>query len=170
MKRTAFLDHAVLITFVLSLFAAGPARADRLEEGIALFNQGRYAEAEAALQAASGTEAEAYRAASLARLKRHPEAEALAGAVLEAQPAHRVAAAALGEALVGQKKHDAAVARLSAVLAKDAGVAYAYYWRGQAYHAKKQIARMVEDYQAFLKLAPDAPEATQVKVLLAGLK
>jgi hypothetical protein len=29
---------------------------------------------------------------------------------------------------------------------------------------------MVEDYQAFLKLAPQAPEAPALKVLLAGLR
>ena len=51
-----------------------------------------------------------------------------------------------------------------------ADLAYAYHWRGQAYQLKKQVARMVEDYQSFLKLAPEAPEAPAIKVLLAGLR
>jgi regulator of sirC expression with transglutaminase-like and TPR domain len=49
-------------------------------------------------------------------------------------------------------------------------VPYAYYWRGQAYQRRKQIARMIEDYQAFLKLAPDAPEAPALRVLLESLR
>jgi len=43
-------------------------------------------------------------------------------------------------------------------------------WRGQAYHRTKQIARMVDDYQAFLTLQPEAPEAPALKVLLASLR
>jgi tetratricopeptide (TPR) repeat protein len=83
---------------------------------------------------------------------------------------HPVAVAALGESLVGQQKLDEAVQRLSTALQAKADLAYAYYWRGQAYQLKKQIARMVEDYQAFLKLAPQAPEAPALKVLLASLR
>jgi hypothetical protein len=49
-------------------------------------------------------------------------------------------------------------------------MAYAYYWRGQAYHRTKQIARMVDDFQAFLTLQPEAPEAPALKVLLASLR
>ena len=33
----------------------------------------------------------------------------------------------------------------------------------------EQIARMVDDYQAFLTLQPEAPEAPALKVLLASL-
>jgi tetratricopeptide (TPR) repeat protein len=163
MKRTFAL-------FVGALALAGIAAADSLQEGITLFQQGRFAEAEAKLRAASGTEASAYLAASLAKQKRYGDAEGPANAALGADGGQPVAAAALGEALVGQGKYDDAVGRMSAVLGKRSDVAYAYYWRGQAYHKKKQIARMVEDYQAFLKLAPNAPEAPQVKVLLGSLK
>jgi tetratricopeptide (TPR) repeat protein len=122
------------------------------------------------LKAAKGLEAEAYRAGCLARLKRYAEAEAEAKAALAQNPVHPLAVAALGESLVGQQKLDEAVQRLSAALKAKADLAYAYYWRGQAYQLKKQIARMVEDYQAFLKLAPQAPEAPALKVLLASLK
>jgi tetratricopeptide (TPR) repeat protein len=155
---------------VILLAFAAPVAADSLSEGIALFQQGRFAEAEAKLRGASGTEASAYLAASLAKQKRYAEAEGPASAALGADGGQLVAAAALGEALVGQKKFDDAIARMSAVLGKRSDAAYAYFWRGQAYHNKKQVARMVEDYQAFIKLAPNAPEAAQVKVLLASLK
>jgi tetratricopeptide (TPR) repeat protein len=162
MKRTLALIG------VLAL--AGTASADDLQDGIALYKQGRYAESEAKLRAASGTEASAYLAAALAKQKRWGDAEGPANAALGADGGHPVAAEALGAALVGQGKWDDAVARMSGVLGKRSDVAYAYYYRGQAYHKKKEIARMVEDYQTFLRLAPNAPEAPQVKVLLGSLK
>jgi tetratricopeptide (TPR) repeat protein len=147
-----------------SAAAGGP------ERGIALYNEGKYAEAEAALRGAGGPDASAYLAASIARQKRYAEAEAPAKAALEAVPTHPVGLAALGESLVGQKKLEEAIERLSAALRAKDDLAYAYYWRGQAYYQSKQTARMIEDFQRFLKLAPEAPEAEQIKVLLAGLR
>jgi tetratricopeptide (TPR) repeat protein len=146
------------------------AMAQDVAQGIALYNEGRYAEAEPVLRAADGTEAHAYLAATLERLARHAEAEAEANAALQGDPVHPVAVAALGESLVVQNKLDDAIARLSTALGAKADLAYAYYWRGQAYQRTKQIARMVEDYQSFLKLQPDAPEAPALKVLLAGFR
>ncbi|MCG6926013.1 MAG: tetratricopeptide repeat protein [Acidobacteria bacterium] len=80
-----------------------------------------------------------------------------------------MASAALGEALVAQGKLGEAIRRLTVVIRADPRLPYAYYWRGQAYHRNRQIARMVDDYQAFLRLAPGAPEAPAVRALLAGL-
>ncbi len=71
---------------------------------------------------------------------------------------------------MAQGKLDEAIQRLTAVIQADPRLPYAYYWRGQAYHRKKQIARMVDDYQAFLRLAPDAPEAPALKALLGSLQ
>jgi len=163
MKRALMLSGLVVL-------AAGSLGAQGLDQGIALYKEGKYAEAEPVLRAASGLEAKAYLAATLARLKKHAEAEAQAKAVLAENAVQPVAVAALGESLVGQGKLDEAVDRLSAALRARADLAYAYYWRGQAYQSKKQIARMVDDYQSFLKLAPDSPEAPGVKVLLGSLR
>lgn len=143
--------------------------ADDVADGIALFNEGKYAEAEAKLSPGVGTEAHAYLAASLVKQKKYAEAEAPALAALKESPTHAVAVAALGESLVGQKKYDDAIERLSVVLGKEE-VAYAFFWRGQAYDKNKQAARMVADYQAFLKLAPKAPEAPIVQAVLAALR
>lgn len=159
-----------LVLSVLVALAAGGLRAQGVDQGIALYKEGKYAEAEPVLRAASGLEAKAYLGATLARLKKYGEAEAEAKAALAENATHPVAVAALGESLVGQQRLDEAVERLSAALQAQADLAYAYYWRGQAYQLKKQVARMVEDYQNFLKLAPDAPEAPAIKVLLAGLR
>jgi tetratricopeptide (TPR) repeat protein len=146
------------------------AASDAARKGIALYEQARYAEAEAVLAAASGPEARAYLAATRVKLKKYREAEAPALEALAANPADPVASAALGESLVSQGRLDEAVRRLTAVIQADARLPYAYYWRGQAYHRLRQIARMAEDYRTFLALAPDAPEAPAVRVLLGGLK
>jgi tetratricopeptide (TPR) repeat protein len=168
-----------LIACVLTLAcrSASPAvvarpasAANDLQTGIALYQQGRYAEAEAALRSVPGAEASAYLAASLAKQKKFGEAEAPAKAALGENPGHDVAAAAIGESLVGQNKLDEAVDRLSAVIKANGGVAYAYYWRGKAYNGKKQQARAIDDFETFLKLAPKAPEAPAVQQLLAALK
>jgi tetratricopeptide (TPR) repeat protein len=163
------MKRALILSGLVGLAASG-LRAQGLERGITLYKEGKYAQAEPVLRAATGLEAKAYLAGCLARLKRHAEAETEAKAVLAKDAVQPVAVAALGESLVGQQKLDEAVQRMSAALQAKAGLAYAYYWRGQAYQLKKQVARMVEDYQAFLKLAPQAPEAPALKVLLAGLR
>lgn len=146
------------------------APADDVKTGISLYQQGRYADAETALRSASGSEARAYLAASLAKQKKYAEAEAPAKEALAASPTHTVATAALGESLVGQKKLDEAIERMTRVLDADKAVAHAYFWRAQARYQKKQPDRMVDDFEAFLKLAPEAPEAAAVRQLLAGLR
>jgi tetratricopeptide (TPR) repeat protein len=164
MKRLAGLVLA-------GALVGAPAVAQDAQRGIALYNEGKLAEAEAALRAAPSTaETHAYLAATLERLGRHAEAEAEAKAALAADPVQPVAVRALGEALVKEEKLDEAVTRMSAALAAKPDLAYAYYWRGQAYQRSKQIARMMDDYRRFLRLAPDAPEAPAVKALLGGLR
>ena len=49
-------------------------------------------------------------------------------------------------------------------------LAYAYYWRGQAYDKQKKASSMAADFQTFLKLAPSAPEAPLVRAVLQGLR
>jgi tetratricopeptide (TPR) repeat protein len=164
MKRLAWL-------VAVTILAGAAAGAQDLNQGIALYNQGNFAGAEPVFRAAGpAPEARAWLAATLVRLARHPEAVTEANAVLAANPVHPRAVAALGEALVMQGQLDPAVARMSAALEKKNDLAYAYYWRGQAHQRKQQVARMVDDYQAFLRLEPEAPEAPALKVLLASLQ
>lgn len=164
MKNFAWLVAVVTL-------AGADAGAQDVAQGVALFNEGRYAEAEPVLRVAAGdVEARAYLAATLVRLQRNAEAETEARAALEANPVNPVAVAALGEALVTQEKLEEAITRMSTALGVKSDLAYAYYWRGQAYQRNKQIARMVDDYQAFLTLQPEAPEAPALKVLLASLR
>ena len=149
--------------------APAPAPADSLQTGIALFQRGEYAKAEATLREATGPDASAYLAASLAKQKKYAEAEAPAKAALEANPANEVALAALGESLVGQHKFDDAIDKMSDAIKRKADFAYAYFWRGQAYYGKKRADKMVSDFETFLKLAPKSPEAPIVRQLLSSL-
>jgi len=119
---------------------------------------------------APGVAEKASRARELVGQKQYADAEAAAGEAVASCPTGEAGVAALGESLFAQNKADAIIERMSGVLGKSSTVAYAYYWRGKAYNAKKQQARMVDDFEAFLKLAPDAPEAAAVKQLLAALK
>ena len=48
--------------------------------------------------------------------------------------------------------------------------AYAHYWAGIAHQREKRFNRMAEHFQAFLKLAPDAPEKKQVQLALSSLR
>jgi tetratricopeptide (TPR) repeat protein len=164
MKRLAW----VLGIWTLTV---GSALAQGVEGGIALYRQGRFAEAEPVFRAAvEGTKARAWLGATLVRLGRHAEAEAEAKVALGADPVQPVAVAALGEALVMQEKLDEAITRMSAALGAKDDLAYAFYWRGQAYQRNKQVARMADDYRAFLQLEPEAPEAPALKVLLGSLQ
>jgi len=162
--------NALMIAFIGGALAwPAVARTDDLQTAIALFQRGEYAKAEAALREATGPEASAYLAASLAKQKKYAEAEAPARAALEANPAHEVALAALGESLVGQHKFDEAVEKMTDAVKRKPDFAYAYFWRGQAYYGKKKADKMVSDFETFLKLAPKSPEAPIVRQLLSSL-
>jgi tetratricopeptide (TPR) repeat protein len=48
--------------------------------------------------------------------------------------------------------------------------AKAHYYAGLAYNGIKRPDKMVEHFQMFLKLAPDAPEAARVRSLLRNVR
>ena len=48
--------------------------------------------------------------------------------------------------------------------------AYAYYHAGVAHQRAKQFNKMAEQFQVFLKLAPNAPERKQVQLALNALR
>ena len=141
-----------------------------VKAGVALYEQGKYAEAEATLKGSSGPEANAYLAASLVKQKKYREAEEPAKAATEAEPSNEIGVAALGEALVRLEKYDEAVERLGNSIKVEPDMAYAYFWRAQAFQGKKKVDRAVEDFDTFLRLAPKAPEAAMVRQTLSALK
>jgi len=48
--------------------------------------------------------------------------------------------------------------------------AYAYYYAGLAYNKLKRPDKMVQHFETFLKLAPNAPEAGKVRALLSSIR
>jgi tetratricopeptide (TPR) repeat protein len=116
-----------------------------------------------------GNAAKANDALAKARAKNYPAADAGANAVLGACPTHAVAVQAMGQSLVAQKRYDDAIARLTTALGAKPDLAYAYLWRGYAYSYKKQPDRVIGDFHTFLKLQPNAPEASAVRQVLASL-
>lgn len=112
----------------------------------------------------------AAQARSLVEQKKYADAQAPSRQALAACPTQVDAVSALGHSLVALKQNDAAISAMSDALAKKSDLAYPYLWRGYAYYYKKQIDRMVGDFETFLRLAPTAPEAPAVRQLLAGIK
>jgi len=112
----------------------------------------------------------ATQARSLVQQKKFVEAEPPARQALATCPTHPDGAHALGGSLVGQKRFDDAIGAMSGVIHAKPDLAYAYFWRGQAYYNKKQPDKMIADFETFLRLAPNAPEAASVRQLMSGIK
>ncbi len=109
-------------------------------------------------------------ARSLVQQKKFAEAEPKARQALSTCATHPDGVAALGGSLVGQQRFDDAIAAMSGALGAKPDLAYAYLWRGHAYYNKRQPDKMIADFEAFLRLAPNAPEAASVRQLMAGIK
>ena len=58
----------------------------------------------------------------------------------------------------------------ASALAAPPDPAIAGWERGQAYDKQKKASSMAADFQTFLKLAPNAPEAKLVQAVLAGMR
>jgi len=73
--------------------------------------------------------------------------------------------------LEARRKDFAASAKnLEKVTELEPGRTYAYYYAGIAYSNLKRADKMVQHFQTFLKLAPDAPEAPKVRSLLRTVR
>ncbi len=73
--------------------------------------------------------------------------------------------------LEARRKDYAASARaMDKVIELDPKNAYAYYYAGLAYNQIKRPDLVVQRLQMFLKLAPDAPEASKVQSLLRSIR
>lgn len=69
-----------------------------------------------------------------------------------------------------RKDFSGAVADLERALEMTPEKAMAHYYAGLAYNGLKRPDKMVEHFQTFLKLAPDAPEAARVRSLLRSVR
>jgi tetratricopeptide (TPR) repeat protein len=75
-----------------------------------------------------------------------------------------------GMVYLKENKFDDAYKELSQAAELNPQDAYAYYYLGMASSRIKRPDQMVKNFQIFLQLAPEAPEAPKVKSLLKSLK
>ena len=75
-----------------------------------------------------------------------------------------------GAVKVAKRSYAEAIKDLNEAIARKPDNAYAHYYAGLAYNGLKRPDKMVESFQTFLKLAPDAPEAERVRSLLRSVR
>lgn len=75
-----------------------------------------------------------------------------------------------GALKLAKKEYQGAIVDLNDAIARKPDNAYAYYYAGIAYSALKQQDKMINSFQTFLKLAPDAPQSDKVKSLLRSVR
>jgi len=69
-----------------------------------------------------------------------------------------------------RQDYAAAAADMDKAIELNPEKAYAYYYSGIAYNQIRKPDKMVQRFQMFLKLAPEAPEAAKVKTLLRAVR
>lgn len=75
-----------------------------------------------------------------------------------------------GAIKVARRNYKDAAQDLERVIKKAPHLAYAHYFAGLAYNGLRKTDLVVERFQAFLSLAPGAPEAAKVQSLLRSLQ
>jgi tetratricopeptide (TPR) repeat protein len=75
-----------------------------------------------------------------------------------------------GSVKLAKRNYQDAIKDLNDAIARKPDNAYAHYYAGLAYNGLKRPDKMVDSFQTFLKLAPDAPEAEKVRSLLRSVR
>lgn len=68
---------------------------------------------------------------------------------------------------LGRQQNSEAAASLESYLKKNPDNAYAHYYAGLAYNGAKRPDKMLTQFELFLRLRPDAPEAKKVRAVLS---
>ena len=114
-----------------------------------------------------------WRADTLARLNHHRVAIEDFTRALEYLPADRASLTGRGVSWLWLNEWQAAIADLSQVIDQqaepDRWLAWSHRARGIAYAGLGQSALAIGDYQAYLRLAPDAPDRAQVERWIEAL-
>lgn len=75
-----------------------------------------------------------------------------------------------GELQLQRRQYDVSAKELERAIELDPNQAYAHYYLGIAYSNLKRPDKMVEQFELFRKLAPNAPEIPKVESLLQSLR
>ncbi len=76
----------------------------------------------------------------------------------------------LGRVLAERRDYVKAAPAFVAAIAIDPMPAYAHYYAGLSYYQAERIDLMANFFESFLKLAPDAPERTQVESIMRTVR
>lgn len=76
----------------------------------------------------------------------------------------------LGLAAAKANDWGAAVAAFTRAIELKPDFAYAHYYAGLSYQRQRQLSKTAEHFDAFLRLAPDAPERSAVLAILRTIK
>lgn len=98
------------------------------------------------------------------------KAVAAAHRATEAAPALPEAHFQLGLAQASKGDYAAAAAAFEKAGHLDAGFAYAHYYGGLSYYRNKRVDLMARHFEAFLKLAPNAPERPEVESIMRTVR
>lgn len=176
------LDHYAANEFgdavnqLRSVVEGGEASAEVVKAfGVSLLRTGQNAEAESALRA--GLEKHADDAGLvlalgdvLAHEKKFGEAREMLAKGRELDAEHAWVPYVEGVIEAGERSFGKAAPLLEAACAKDQRNAYAHYYAGLSYNSLRRPDKMVSHFQAFLKLAPKAPEAARVQSILRTVR
>ncbi len=145
-------------------------RANKTKEAEEVFKRAEEA-AKAAIEAdAKNTEAILGLAIAQQRTKNFEEAKKNLDKFLEGNPGDIRGLYRQGLNASFQQKWKEAVDWFTKAIEKDASYAYAYYYRGLAQEKAGKKDQLVLDMDRFVKLAPDAPEASRAKSIIAAAK
>jgi Flp pilus assembly protein TadD len=150
--------------------------------GLCLLQQKRYPEAEKqftsardeAGEATEGTPRKDQVLVGLAQAflgqKEYAETRAAADAAIAVNDQNADAFTCLGRIALEQKNFSAALEHLQKATTFAPKDPYPHYYAGIAYSNLRRPDKMVDEFRTFLKLAPDAPEAAQVRSLLKTVR
>jgi tetratricopeptide (TPR) repeat protein len=94
----------------------------------------------------------------------------LARRAVEADGGNPFAQYQLGVSAAKASDWGSAVAALTRAIELKPDLAYAHYYAALAYQRMRQLSKTAEHFDAFLRLAPDAPERSAVAAILRTIK
>lgn len=99
-----------------------------------------------------------------------PGSEAAARRAVELNGALAEAHYQLGQSLYAASNWSAAADAFAQAAQLSPGYAYAHYFAGQSFYRAKRVDRMAQHFEYFLKLAPAAPERSQVDAVMRTVR
>ena len=110
------------------------------------------------------------RAALAIEQGRFEEAQSAAARAVELAPSLREAYYQLGMVQSYKRDFAAAAAAFRMTVDIDPAFAYAHYYAGLSFYRLKKIAEMARHFDAFVELAPNAPERPQVESIMRTVR